>query len=176
MHAELQNLEKVGIIKNVEAAEWISAMVVAKHKDGALRNCVDLCAVNEAIVPDVFPLPHVVNLLIEVRGAKSFSKLDALAAYHQLKLEETSRDLTASITPWGPYRYKRIYFGLASALAAFQGMMCQTRKEMKEVLVYLDDILIFGNSGAAHDERFQEALRRIESVGMILNEKFVLKK
>lgn len=89
---------------------------------------MDIRAVNEAIVADVFPLPHLEDLLTELGGASVFSKLDARSAYHQVDSAMESRDLTAFITSWGLFRFKRVPFGLASAPAAFQRMMEQMLK------------------------------------------------
>ena len=33
----------------------------------------------------------------------------------------------------------------------------------------MDDVLIFGNNQAEHDERIEKVLKRIESVGVMLN-------
>ena len=54
---ELQRLLDAGIIEPVDASPWISNSVVVKKKTGALRVCVDLRAVNKAVIPDRYPLP-----------------------------------------------------------------------------------------------------------------------
>lgn len=56
--AELQHLEKVGIMEKVDASEWISPVVVVRKKDGSIRLCVDLGQANKTIFVDDFPLPH----------------------------------------------------------------------------------------------------------------------
>ena len=45
------------IIEQVKASPWISNLVVVKKKTGGLRICVDLRAVNKAIILDCYPLP-----------------------------------------------------------------------------------------------------------------------
>ncbi|KAJ8367779.1 hypothetical protein SKAU_G00078070 [Synaphobranchus kaupii] len=52
--AELQQLLEAGIIEPVDASPWVSNLVVAKKKTGALRVCVDLRAVNKAVIPDKY--------------------------------------------------------------------------------------------------------------------------
>ena len=115
---------------------------------------------NEAIVADVFPLPHF-ELLTKLGQARVFSKLDARSAYHQVKLAEGSRDLTASITPWRLFRFKRVPFGLASAPAAFQRMMKKILEGIEGTVVYLDDILVHGKDEKEHNERLGKVLERI---------------
>ena len=168
---EIEKLQELDVIEQIEASEWISAIVVVAKKDGRVRLCVDLRAVNEAIVADVFPLPHIEDLLTNLKGATVFSKLDALSAYHQVELAEKSRDLTAFITPWGLFRFKRVPFGLASAPAAFQRMMEKILEGLAGVIVYLDDILIYGATESEHDDRLGKVLERIKQAGMTLNKK-----
>lgn len=172
---EIARLEKEGVIESIEASGWISAMVVVAKKDGRVRLCVDLRAVNEAIVADVFPLPHFEDLLAELKGAEVFSKLDALSAYHQVSLATESRDLTAFITPWGLFRFQRVPFGLASVPAAFQRMMQRILEGIPGVVVYLDDILVHGKTIKEHDERLEMTLKRIRESGMTLNEKCIIR-
>ena len=65
--------------------------------------CVDLREVNKAVIPDVYPIPPIQELLCELHDAKVFSQLDMKSAYHQLELHPNSRDLTAFITHDGLY-------------------------------------------------------------------------
>lgn len=50
-----------------------------------------------------------------LKEAKFFARLDLKDAYHQLVLDESSREITTFITPRGLFRYKRLMFGVNSA-------------------------------------------------------------
>ncbi|KFD45566.1 hypothetical protein M513_13555 [Trichuris suis] len=69
---EVTKLLSQGIIERVEASEWVSPMVVVHKKDGSIRLCVDLREANKAIVPDMFPLPHIEDLLLRFNCAIVF--------------------------------------------------------------------------------------------------------
>ena len=159
------------MIEQIQASEWISALVVVTKRNGGIRLCVDLRAVNQAIVADVFPLPHFEDLLSRLHGATLFSKLDARSAYHQVELAKASRDLTAFITPWGLFRYARVPFGLASAPAAFQRLMEKILAGIEGVIIYLDDVLVMGKNEKEHDDRLSQVLDRIRKSGVTLNAK-----
>ncbi|XP_040069533.2 uncharacterized protein LOC115325180, partial [Ixodes scapularis] len=173
--AEIQKLERQGVIERISASEWVSPIVVVKKRDGGIRICVDLRAPNRAVVIDSFPLPHIDELLNSLRGASCFSKLDLASAYHQVRLDPKSRDLTAFITHEGLFRFKRVCFGLASAPAAFQQVMSKILKDCPGVQFYLDDVIVYGSSPQEHDAHLREVLRRIKSAGMKLNRKAVFR-
>ncbi|XP_077538135.1 uncharacterized protein LOC144150167 [Haemaphysalis longicornis] len=169
--SELRRLEDNDVIERVDASEWVSPLVVVRKKNGDIRLCVDLREPNKAIIIDGYPLPHVEELLQMFHGAVCFSKLDLASAYHQLLLEEGSRDLTTFVTHEGLFRFKRVCFGLASAPAVFQKMMSQILKNCRNVVCYLDDILVWGKTQAEHDASLVEVLTCIANSGMKLNDK-----
>jgi len=91
---ELKHLLEQDIIERVDASPWVSPIVVTQKKGGGIRMCIDLREPNKAIVVDSHPLPHIEELLAELRGATVFSTIDLASAYHQVPLHPESRDLT----------------------------------------------------------------------------------
>ena len=53
-------------------------------------------------------MPTIDDLIIDLNGAKVFSKLDLLNGYHQLELTDDSRNITTFTTHVGLRRYKRL--------------------------------------------------------------------
>ena len=68
-------------------------------KSGAVHICVDLKALNESVLREVYPLPTVDDLLRQLTGATIFSRLDANSGFWQIPLCPESRLLTTFITP-----------------------------------------------------------------------------
>ena len=166
---ELKRLKDADIIERIDTSEWVSPLVDAYKKSGGVRLCVDLRAVNKAVIVDKYPLPNIQELLGELRGATVFSSLDLNSAYHQLLLHEDSRDLTAFITHVGLFRFKRVCFGLASAPSAFQKLMSCALSGLKGVQCYLDDVVISGFDQKDHDANLHAALKRLTELGVTLN-------
>ena len=48
---ELHHLEEQDVIEKIDALPWISNLVVVRRKTGEIRLCVDVRAVNKAIIP-----------------------------------------------------------------------------------------------------------------------------
>ena len=75
---ELKQMEASGVISKVDQpTTWCSGMVVVQKKSGGVWICVDLKPLNENILREVYPMPHVDETLAFLAGAKVFSKLDA---------------------------------------------------------------------------------------------------
>lgn len=156
---KLNELLGKDIIERVEGySEWCSPIVTTFKDNGELRLCIDMRQVNKAIRREHFPLPRFDDMMPRLDGAKIFSKLDIKSAFHQYLLDETSRIMTTFITPWGRFRYKRLVFGVTCAPEIFQRIMTDILVECKNVIVFIDDILIYATSKQEHDE----CLRRVK--------------
>ena len=167
--AHLADLEEKGIIERVDASPWISPLVVTRRRTGGIRVCLDLKQVNRAVIPSKYPIPDMSDMLDKLKGAVVFSSLDMKSAFNQLPLHEESRNLTAFMTPDGLWRYTRCCFGLSSIPAAFQKVMDKILSGLPGVQVYLDDIIVFGESQNQHDIHLQQVMARLEEHQVTLN-------
>ena len=79
-----------------------------------VRLCVDMHKVNPAIIRNYYPIPALDKILYLVNGAKIFIKPDLAQGYHQIVLDEKSRDIPTFSTPQGLFRYKSLIFGVKS--------------------------------------------------------------
>lgn len=109
------------------------------------------------------------DLFTELKGATMFSSIDLNNAYLQVMRHEDSRDLMAFITHEGLFRFRRVRYGLASGLAAFQKMMVTILKGLHGVQNYLDDVIVYGHTAAEHDRNLQAVLTTLQHAGLILN-------
>lgn len=72
-------------------------LVVTKKKPRCIHLCIDLRDPNKTIVTDSHLLSYIEVVFMELRGTKMFSTLELQSAYHQVILQEDSRDLTIFI-------------------------------------------------------------------------------
>ena len=107
LEAELQHLEAANIIQQVESVtDWVPPIVTAPKKDSTdIRMCVDMVEPNRAIKCIRHIIPTVDELRHDVNGAKVFSKLDLNHGFHQLELDEDSRDIITFSAHVGLFRY-----------------------------------------------------------------------
>ena len=83
---------------------WVSAVVLVRKKDGALRFCIDLRKLNERTIKDAYSLPRIEDSLDVLNGSCIFTSIDLKSGYWQVELDEKSIPLTAfTVGPLGFY-------------------------------------------------------------------------
>lgn len=70
----------------------------------------------------------------------------------------------------GVYRFCRLLFGIKSAPERFQMEMENLFRGIKGLIVYMDDLLIYGPTEEEHDRTLEEVLRRLKDMNMKINE------
>ena len=135
-------------------------ILFVRKKGGALRLCIDYRALNEKTVKDSYPLPHIDDLLCQLKDAKVTSHLDLMQGYHQVLMNPKDRWKTAFQGP-GPgnfYEFTVMSFGLTNAPATFQRLMDYVLAPVlgKFVIVFLDDICIFSGNADEHLDHLRQ--------------------
>ena len=113
--AEIDHMLADGVISPVEEpTDWCSGIVVVPKADNSsVRICVDLTALNKAVLREVHPLRSVDEDLARLAGSTIFTKLDARSGFWQMPLDPQSRLLTTFVTPFGRFCMNRLPFGIS---------------------------------------------------------------
>ena len=101
------------------------------------------------MVRDAFPLPQIDKALQAVHSSNWFSSFDLMQGYLQLAMEEDDMNKTVfRARSSGLYKFTHMPFGLLNAGSSFCHLMeqCLGDQEFATLLLYLDDICIFGPS------------------------------
>lgn len=148
-----------GIIQE-SSSPYTSAVVLVRKKNGGLRLCCDYRALNAKTRKDSYPLPRIDEALDVLNGAKFFCSLDLAHGFNQIPVAKDDVEKTAfRIGTGGLYEYVRMPFGLTGAPATFMRLMDKLfgDQNFQTILIYLDDILVFGST-------FEETLERLDMV------------
>ena len=171
----LKKLKENDIIEDAPTdrpTTWVSNLVFAPKPKGpdptAIRFCVDSRVPNKAIRRNLNNLPTVHDILLALNGAQVFSHLDMNSGYHQLELDERSRDVTTFYTHEGLKRYKRLPFGIISAQDEFDRAIRRTISGVPGARNITDDIIVFGRNKEDHDKNLREVFRRLLEAGLTL--------
>ncbi|UYV64813.1 K02A2.6-like, partial [Cordylochernes scorpioides] len=167
---ELKNLEAQGVITKIERSDWATPIVPIMKKNGHVRICGDFkITLNPVLKIDQYPLPKIEDIFAILGRGINFSKIDLSQAYLQLELDENSKEMAVINTHKGLYRYNRLPFGIASAPAIWQRIIEQILSGIPGTLVYLDDILITGESEADHLRNLEAVLNKLNEYGLKAN-------
>lgn len=155
----LQEMLDMGAIRPSQSP-YSSNVVIVRKKDGSIRFCIDYRKLNSITQKDAYNIPKIDETLHLLAGSKYFSKLDLKSGYWQVELNESDKEKTAfQAGSLGFYECNRMPFGLCNAPATFQRLMekCMGESNLKECLIYLDDVIIFSTD-------FEQHLQRLEAV------------
>ena len=146
---------------------WASPLVLIPKKDGKPRFCIDYRQLNKVTKKDAYPLHRIDDTLELLRGAKYFCTLDLASGYWQMALAPEDREKTAVITHKGLYQFTVLPFGLCNAPSTFMEMV------LKDLvghccLVYLDDVIVFGENAMTCLANLNKVLQAIEGTGLKL--------
>lgn len=154
---------KKGYIRPSKSPVAAPFFFVKKH-DGSLRPVMDYRALNAVTVKNRYPIPRIADLIDSLSQASIFTKLDLRWGYNNVRIREGDEWKTAFVTRRGLFETTVMYFGCCNAPATFQNMMNNILGDLirqGSVMVYLDNILIFGNDKKEHRKLVKEVLKRL---------------
>ncbi len=161
-----ENLDK-GFIE-ASQSPFAAPILFVKKANGSLRFCVDYRKLNKITKKDRYPLPLVTETLQRLSKAKIFTKLDIRQAFHRIRIDPASEDLTTFRTRYGTYKYKVMPFGLTNAPATYQRYMNDVLFDFLDdfCTAYVDDILIYSDNLEEHEKQVIKVLTRLREAGL----------
>ncbi|XP_071953858.1 uncharacterized protein [Antedon mediterranea] len=166
---ELDRLVNIGVLTPVTHSQWASGIVTVRKKDGSVRLCGNYKPTINPVLQSVAPPNiNVDDILSNLAGGETFTKLDLAQAYNQMELSDESKKVLTIITEKGLFQQNRLVFGITSAPAIWQNAMNVILKDLPGVQVYLDDILVTGKDDQEHLGNLERVLVRLQDYGLRL--------
>ena len=114
------------------------------------------------------PILHIGDFNKTLHGKKVFSKIDLARGSHQIPMKKEDICKTAIITPFGLWEFLRISFGWKNAAQTFQRLMDFILRDIPDVFVYLDDILVSSINHHEHDKTLRKVFQALSQAGMVV--------
>ena len=137
---------------------------VKKH-NGSLQPVIDYRALNGITIKNYYLIPRVADLIESLSKASIFTKIDLRWRYNNIRIKEKDEWKIVFITRQGLFEATVIYFGFSNAPVTFQSIMNDILDDLiciQLVMVYLDDILIFGTCLKKHRWLVKKVLKRLQ--------------
>ena len=163
LHNTLNGLLDKGFIR-VSQSPAAAPVLFVKKPGGGLWFCVDYCGLNKITRKDHYPLPLIQETLNSISKAKFFTKLDVIATFHKIRVEEGDEWKTAFQTCYRLFEWLVTPFGLANASGTFQKYINHTLRDFLDDFcsAYIDDILIYTDGSLAqHKEQVKRVLQHL---------------
>lgn len=81
--------------------------------------CIDYRALNKKILKNHYPIPHIDELMDEMRGAKYFSKIYLRSVYHYIRVRDHDVPKMTFRCHYGHFKFMVMPFRLTNAPTIF---------------------------------------------------------
>lgn len=151
---------------------YTSQVVLCQKKDQTFRFCIDYRKLSSITKPMSYPLPNLSDVFdaIGEEKASTFSVLDLCQGFWQIGLNKNSREKAAFVTHSGVYEWTRMSFGLRNSSITFSRVIVQVLQGLnwKNVLAYIDDIMIFSTNFEDHIKHLNQIFDRLKKANLKL--------
>ena len=167
--SEIQSMLQAGIIERANSA-YCNPLRIVKKEDGKIRICLDARFLNNITEDDHESPPLITDIVQKFYKAKYYTKLDLSHAYWQVPLHPDSRQYTAFVFDSTMYQFCRIPFGIKTAGSGFIRALkvALGNVEIKELAIYIDDLLIGTDSFERHMYVLKELFTKLQKYNFML--------
>lgn len=159
VRAQIEELQRAGILEKSNSSYAFPLILVRKKTLNDWRLVIDYRKLNLVTISSTYKLPLISDILNSLRGANYFSNLDMNSSFHQIKLREEDRHLTAFSSPYGNFQYRHLSFGLKNSPQIFQQIADTMLNGLQpeNISAYIDDVIV-------PSESLDDSLRKLRLV------------
>ena len=171
LHRSVAEWLKLGVVQPCRS-KYNSPLFCVAKKDGRLRIVQDFRALNAKTLEDKYSMKDISECINEIgqSGSSLFTTIDLTAGFWQLLLKPSSRPYTAFTVPGkGQFQWVTTPMGLLGAPASFQRLMEKVVQDIRNVLVYIDDLLLHSAKHPEHLKLLDQVLGRLVQHGIKMN-------
>jgi hypothetical protein len=164
---------KLGVVKQSNSLYNSPLFCVPKKQGQGLRIVQDFRVLNNHSHIDKYSMKDITECIGNIGRTNStiFSTLDLTSGFWQMQLDEDSQPLTAFTIPGkGQYHWITSPMGLLGCPASFQHLMETVLRNISNVLVYIDDILLHTATHEDHLKVLEKVFERLHQNHLKVNQ------
>lgn len=169
---KLKSMMDCGLIEVAKNSPFCAPIHIVKKKEkNKYRLTIDYRKLNEMLVQNRFPIPNIRTVLEELSGSRFYSVADCRSGFWQLRLEETSKNMTSFAARGRLYRWRVLPMGLSPSPGIFQSVMMEVLGDLifKCCVVYIDDIIVYTKTAEEHVQVLEKIFMRLWDAGIRLH-------
>ena len=156
---EVKNMLDAGIVENSKSA-YDAPIVVVQKKDNSIILCIDYSGLNEKTIFDPQPMSKLDDIFNKFGKARFISKIDCTKGFWQIPLEESAKEKSGFVTPFGHYQFNEMPFGMINSGATFVRLMKIILEGLENFSdAFIDDVIIFSASFPEHLDHLIQVLK-----------------
>ena len=163
---------KLGIIQRSNSKYNSPVFIVPKKEPGSFRFVQDFRQLNQNSLDDKYCMKDVNECIGEIgrAGSTIFSTLDLTSGFWQMPLSKSSQQYTAFTIPgMGQFEWLVSAMGLKSCPGGFQRLVELAMLGLKQVIVYIDDLILHSTDHESHRLGLQQMFDRLRKTGLKVN-------
>jgi hypothetical protein len=168
----LEEWLKLGVVRKSQSLYNSPIFCVPKKTGQGLRIVQDFRELNNHCHTDKYSMKEINECIGDIgrAGSTIFTTLDLTSGFWQMPLHPDDAHTTAFTIPGkGQYEWITSPMGLLGCPASFQRMMEMILDKIKNVIVYIDDVLIHSKTHDQHLETLEAVFQRLQKYGMKIN-------
>ena len=123
------------------------------------------------VMDEDYPIPYMQTIFYNLHWASYFGKIDLSDAYYQIELDEDAKEICTINSLQGLFKLCRLPQGLKNSSSIFQNCIESTLKGVKGVVIFQNDVLVYGTTMDRYEKRMLAVKRRLREKIFIINEK-----
>ncbi|AOW25728.1 hypothetical protein I503_00025 [Candida albicans SC5314] len=162
LRKQVKKMLEIGLISPTppQSPGYNSPVLFVRKSDSSYRLCVDYRLLNLIIISKQFSIPRAEELVRDIAGHRFYTRLDMTAAFHQLRLEASSKYYTSFSAFGRRYHFNVLPFGLSISPASLCEVMSEVLDGIEGCKSYIDDIIVYSNTLEEHEEILRELFSR----------------
>ena len=167
----LQFLKEQGVVTDVDprkSYDCVMNVVITDKSNGQIRMNIDNVPRNPGLKRTKFHVQTPQEIRHELKEANLFSEMDMGWAYHQVPIDEETKEKTIFQTHEGLHRMERLYFGPTASSGIFHSEVRKALQGLRGVTNLHDNILVYSNNEEEHKHDLEKVLQRCKDTGITL--------